>query len=209
MYRERVRKMVLRDRNYPCILFWSAGNESGEGFNISEVVQEGKKYDDTRSWMYGGNAFSHPAEDIIGPRYPRPDELEIQEGLGFDHDNRPSFMDEYLSVAGNACGSLDEYWRVIYTHPRIIGGAIWDFISPGLTETIRRLSDSSPHNIPAHIMGNAKLVKGKTGKAIDLSGHDEWVEIYRKNDVEISGNQLSLTCDVFPRRLISDCGSFI
>ena len=177
--------------------FWSAGNESGEGFNISEVVQEGKKYDDTRSWMYGGNAFSHPAEDIIGPRYPRPDELEIQEGLGFDHDNRPSFMDEYLSVAGNACGSLDEYWRVIYTHPRIIGGAIWDFISPGLTETIRRLSDSSPHNIPAHIMGNAKLVKGKTGKAIDLSGHDEWVEIYRKNDVEISGNQLSLTCDVF------------
>ncbi len=24
----------------------------------------------------------HPAEDIIGPRYPRPDELEIQEGLG-------------------------------------------------------------------------------------------------------------------------------
>lgn len=99
---------------------WSAGNESGEGFNISEVVQEGKKYDDTRSWMYGGNAFSHPAEDIIGPRYPRPDELEIQEGLGFDHDNRPSFMDEYLSVAGNACGSLDEYWRVIYTHPRIM-----------------------------------------------------------------------------------------
>ena len=76
--------------------------------------------------MYGGNAFSHPAEDIIGPRYPRPDELEIQEGLGFDHDNRPSFMDEYLSVAGNACGSLDEYWRVIYTHPRIIGGAISD-----------------------------------------------------------------------------------
>ena len=209
MYRERVRRMMLRDRNYPCILFWSAGNESGEGFNITEVVKEGKKFDSTRSWMYGGNAFSHPAEDIIGPRYPRPDELEIQEGLGFDKDNRPSFMDEYLSVAGNGCGGLDEYWRVIYSHPRTMGGAIWDFVSPGLKEKIRRLKDSSPNSTPAHIMGNAKLVKGITGKAIDLSGHDEWVEVYRKENTEIEGDKLTLTCDVFPRKLISDCGSFI
>jgi beta-galactosidase len=70
--------MVLRDRNYPCVLFWSAGNESGEGFNITEVIKEGKSYDPTRYWMYGGNAFSHPAEDIIGPRYPTPVELEME-----------------------------------------------------------------------------------------------------------------------------------
>ncbi len=43
---------------------------------------------------------------------------------------RPSFMDEYLSVAGNGCGGLDDYWRVIYSYPKLMGGAIWDFVSP-------------------------------------------------------------------------------
>lgn len=70
MYKERVRRMVLRDRNQPAVLFWSAGNESGEGPNIGEVIREGRRYDDTRWWMYGGNAYSNPAEEIIGPRYP-------------------------------------------------------------------------------------------------------------------------------------------
>ncbi|MEI6137991.1 MAG: glycoside hydrolase family 2 TIM barrel-domain containing protein [Mariniphaga sp.] len=210
MYKERVRQMVLRDRNHPCILFWSSGNESGEGSNITEVVKEGRKYDPTRYWMYGGNAYSHPAEDIIGPRYPSPMELEMQVAVIPDSsDSRPSFMDEYLSVAGNGGGGLDDYWRVIYSHPRTMGGAIWDFVSPGLKESARLITDSSPNNTPAHLMGNAKLVKGVNGNVLDLNGHDQWVEVYRQNNVEIRGDQLTLTCDVFPRKLVSSCGSFI
>ena len=101
MYRERARRMVLRDRNQPAVLFWSAGNESGEGPNIGDVIDEGRKYDNTRSWMYGGNAYSHSAEDIIGPRYPTPLALDLRVGMHGDGDVRPSFMDEYISVAGN------------------------------------------------------------------------------------------------------------
>lgn len=210
MYRERVRQMVLRDRNYPCILFWSAGNESGEGFNITEAIDEGKKYDHTRYWMYGGNAYCHPAEDIIGPRYPTPLELEMVTGIIPDStDIRPSFMDEYLSVAGNGGGALDDYWRVIYSHPRLMGGAIWDFVSTGLTERIRSIKDKSPYGTPANIMGNSKLVKGVHGNALDLNGNDQWVEIYRQSNVEISTNKLTLTCEVYPRKLVSSSGTFI
>jgi beta-galactosidase len=215
MFKERSRRMVLRDRNYPSVLFWSAGNESGNGDNIAEVVKEGKKYDPTRYWMYGGNAFSHPAEDIIGPRYPTPIELEMQIGLPAPlestkvPDRRPSFMDEYLSVAGNGGGGLDDYWNVIYSYPRLMGGAIWDFVSTGVTEKIRSLTDISPYHTPAHLMGNAKLVKEAGNTVLDLNGHDQWVEVYRQNNLEITTDQLTLTFRVFPRKLSSSSGTYL
>ncbi len=210
MYRDRVRRMVLRDRNYPCILFWSAGNESGEGFNIAEVVKEGKSLDPTRYWMYGGNRYSHSAEDIIGPRYPSPLELDMHIGQGFDNDTRPSFMDEYLSVAGNALGGMEDYWNTIYSYPRTLGGAIWDFVSTGITEEIRQVEDKSPNNVPVHLMGNnIKLVTGKTGNAVNLNGHDQWVEVYRHDGLEIDGDKLTITMDVFPRKLNASGGQFI
>ncbi|MBQ0022150.1 MAG: DUF4981 domain-containing protein [Prevotellaceae bacterium] len=201
MYKERVRQMVLRDRNHPCILIWSAGNESGEGPNITEVVKEGKKYDPTRYFMYGGNAYSHPGEEIIGPRYPTPFELEVNTAMVPEsEDPRPSFMDEYLSVAGNACGALDDYWDVIRRHPRVMGGAIWDFVSPGLTDHIRPLKDKSKYDTPVHLMGYAKVQNG----TLRLNGHEEWVEVYRQDQLELSGTALTISFDVKPGKL---CGA--
>ena len=204
-YVERVQKMVLRDRNHPSILFWSAGNESGVGKNICEVIKEGKRLDPTRLWMYGGNTDDVdwrnevPCEEIIGPRYPTPYELETRIGqVPESQDPRPSFMDEYLAATGNGAGGLDEYWDLIYKYPRLIGGAIWDWISPGITEKIRIIKDESSNQINTSIKGRAVFTEGKFGKAIELNGHDQWIETYQDPALDITGNKLTLSFWVFP-----------
>lgn len=206
-YVERAEKMVLRDRNHPSIIFWSAGNESGSGFNICEVIAAGKRLDPSRpAWMYGGNDYDEPGknpikcEDIIGPRYGTPFELKVKFGQSPEEiDPRPSFMDEYLSAAGNSMGGLDEYWEVIYEYPRLMGGAIWDFVSPGLREKYIGTPDASVNSISAALMGKTELVPGKFGQAVQLTGTDTWVELYRDPKLDISGKALTISFWVKPR----------
>jgi beta-galactosidase len=90
-----------------------------------------------------------------------------------------------------------------------MGGAIWDFVSTGLTEKIKTLKDGSDNNVQVNVMGRAKLVKGSEGNGIDLNGHDQWVEVYRDNALEINNDQLTLSLKVYPRSLNSSYGALI
>ncbi len=205
-YVERAEKMVLRDRNHPSIIIWSAGNESGSGENICEVINAGRRLDPSRpAWMYGGNAYDAPGfnpiecENLIGPRYGTPFELKVRYGESPEKiDPRPSFMDEYVAATGNGAGGLDEYWEVIYEYPRLSGGAIWDFVSPGLRERYMHTPDVSPYNNPVNLMGKATLTNGKFGKAVQLSGTDAWVELYQSQELDIVGKSLTLSMWVKP-----------
>lgn len=210
-YLDRAERMVLRDRNHPSIIFWSAGNESGIGRNLADLIQRGHGLDPTRpAWMYGATSTTpdQPFEEIIGPRYPPPDVLESFGRVPAAEDPRPSFMDEYDAATGNSLGHFDEYWRLIRRYRRLMGGAVWDWVSPGLQARLRVTPDSSRHHNQGYLFGKAELIEGRSGKALSLSGHDEWVEMYRDPSLDYQGGELTLSLTVLPRKW-NGAGSFL
>ncbi len=46
--------------------------------------------------------------------------------------NRPVLTSEYAHAMGNALGNLQEYWDEIYSHPRMLGGFIWEWADEGI-----------------------------------------------------------------------------
>ena len=128
---DRARRMVERDKNHPCIVMWSLGNESGYGPNHDAMAECIRQIDPTRPIHYesAGNA---PVVDVVSTMYPTVERL-VEEGKRTD-DSRPFFMCEYAHAMGNGPGNLKEYWEAIDTHPRLLGGCIWEWVDHGIRQ---------------------------------------------------------------------------
>ena len=142
-YFERGTRMVLRDKNHPCIIMWSLGNESGYGENHDRIADWIRDYDPTRplhnegalkrGWAQAENDFEKGGErsnDVIDPMYPHVDSLI--EWAKRTKDNRPFIMCEYSHAMGNSNGNLKEYWDAIEKYHGLQGGFIWDWVDQGL-----------------------------------------------------------------------------
>ncbi len=126
----RGERMAVRDRNHPCVVAWSLGNESSFGPNHRAMAAAIRAVDPERPIAY------HPAEtdplvDIIGQMYPTLRELE---DLADDADERPSIMCEYSHAMGNSNGGIEDYWERIHRTPRLGGGFIWDWVDQGIAQ---------------------------------------------------------------------------
>ncbi len=155
------------------------------------------------AWMYGGNTFYIPFEPVTGPRYWVPYQVKnlAERRILSEDDLRPSFMDEYLAATGNGLGGLDEYWELIWRYPRLMGGAIWDWISPGVTNTLWTTPDASSFKNHGAIMGRPEFVEGHTGRGLAFTGHDDWVEFYRNESLDITGDELTISFWVNPTKI--------
>lgn len=136
-FMERCVRMVERDKNHPCIIMWSLGNESGYGTNHDAAAGWIHGYDPTRPVHYEGTIHMpgkvSPVVDVVSIMYPT---IERLVELATDpDDNRPVVMCEYAHSMGNSTGNLKEYWEAIYQHKRLVGGFIWDWVDQGIRQT--------------------------------------------------------------------------
>lgn len=152
---ERLTRMVERDKNHPAIVIWSLGNESGRGPTTAAMAAWVHDFDITRPLHYEPAMGSHQLPGYIDPsdpRYPKSNDhahrlqnlkdqyyvdivsrfypgiftpkLMLEQDNG---DNRPILFVEYSHSMGNSTGNMKDFWDIFRSHPRLIGGFIWDY----------------------------------------------------------------------------------
>lgn len=126
---DRERLLVARDRNRPCVIFWSLGNESGYGKNFREGAQLIKRLDDTRLVHYESthrlDDTSTDVLDMVSQMYPSTEGMK--KFLEDKKETRPLVLCEYCHSMGNGPGDLEAYRDVFYSNERFVGGLIWEW----------------------------------------------------------------------------------
>lgn len=151
---DRMQRMVLRDRNNPCVFMWSLGNEAGDGSNFMEMKKAALALDNSRQFHYEGD-FDLTKSDVISRMYPTKDIMEklgnkqpitislydnIANQLAADskpikaemYKGKPVVLCEYAHSMENSLGNFQEYIDDFEKYDNMCGGFIWDFVDQAL-----------------------------------------------------------------------------
>ena len=126
---DRTERMFERDKNHPCVIIWSLGNETGEGCNFAATYKWVHANDRSQRPVHSEDGIKGPYTDIFCPMYKKIDVL-INHSLYLP--SKPLILCEYAHAMGNSEGNLQDYWDVIEKYPSLQGGHIWDWVDQGL-----------------------------------------------------------------------------
>ena len=129
---DRVMGMVERDKNEPCVISWSLGNEQiCQSDYFTQAYRAIRRRDPGRLVMnqrYG-------EKDMRDQMYEKVTNLVLYaEGKmeGAKPVQLPFILCEYNHTQGNSGGNLVDYRDVFMKYPCLQGGFTWDFIDQGI-----------------------------------------------------------------------------
>ena len=149
---DRSARMFERDKNHPCVIMWSVGNEMGVGKNQAKAYdyfhrrmpecivhcedfsrrhashilnRNGKSYSSSPYDIYRDQKCC----DVMSYMYWSPEDcaelyLKSREKITKE---LPLFLCEYAHAMGIGPGDLKAYWDVIYSNDRFFGGCVWEY----------------------------------------------------------------------------------
>ena len=133
---DRGASMLERDKNHPCVLLWSCGNESFGGADLYALSQYFRTRDPGRLVHYEGvrNDPRYPdTTDVHSRMYAKVKDIRAY----LDEQPDKPFMNcEYTHAMGNSCGGMHLYRELEDEYPMYQGGFIWDFVDQGLRQTL-------------------------------------------------------------------------
>ncbi len=127
--KDRIVRMVERDKNHASVIIWSMGNECGNGKVFYDAYQWIKQRDNSRPVLFE-QAMEDWNTDIVSPMYPS---IKYMKDYAKDFTKkRPFIMCEYAHAMGNSSGNFQEYFDIIKSSPHMQGGFIWDWVDQGI-----------------------------------------------------------------------------
>ena len=132
-YLDRTTRMVVRDRNFPSVVFWSLGNESGFGQNHLASYDATRALD-SRPIHYEGATLNRQGgngTDFWSMMYPTLADIDYI--CNRNSAGQPGFMCEIAHAMGNAVGNLQDMWDIMENDSKYgIGGCIWDWVDQSI-----------------------------------------------------------------------------
>ena len=129
---DRVQRCVIRDKNRPCVVLWSMGNEGGTGCNIDAALKWTKNYDPSRLTHYERASFPPEGQEInkhdldtYSRMYASVEEMDRQ--FAEKSIDKPYILCEYCHAMGNGPGDLEDYFQCFHRHEGHCGGFIWEW----------------------------------------------------------------------------------
>lgn len=138
----RAKATVERDKNHPCVIVWSIGNENPLT-PISEVTgQYVKKIDLSRPICYpmvgsyfAKRNFDMPSFiDIYSPHYPSADKITQYD----KKTTKPMIFTEYSHSLGQSFEDHKPRWEAMYAATAVTGGSVWEWVDQGMPFKAKR-----------------------------------------------------------------------